>query len=203
MSSICPSCGAASSGAAFCTSCGTAIATPVAAYSAEASETVVEPTDQSFSPGDVTETDYTTPMTSQKRKFLLVGAASALVLGIGVGSFVAGKSSVDLKKEQKTSYDSGFSAGDSAGYDRGFSEGDSAGYDRGYSAGDSAGYSRGDSAGYDRGDSDGYDRGYNEGKTAGCQNVFDNANYSDYLIGYYPYNSYYRYGRTYVSKTDC
>lgn len=197
MSSFCTSCGTASSGATFCTSCGAAMETAVT------TSTRTEEMVQASAPDLKQMSTGMDDEASSKKKTILIGAAAVLLLSTGIGAFLAGKSSVDLKKEQKTSYDSGFSAGDTAGFDRGYDAGDSAGYDRGYAAGDTAGYSRGDSAGYDRGDSAGYDRGYSSGKTDGCESVFEGANYADHLIEYYPYNSYYRYGRTYVSKSDC
>lgn len=120
-----------------------------------------------------------------KKRLLLIGAAAILFLGTGIGSFLAGKSSVNLKEEQKASYDIGFSAGDSAGYERG----DSAGYDRGYDAGDSAGY----------------DRGYDSGKTAGCLDVFSFSDGTyDYVTPYNPNSYYSKYpGSYYTEKSDC
>lgn len=205
MSTFCTSCGTASTGAAFCTSCGAAMGAAVAAPTTSTEEVV-----QTFAPvSDQTSSEIEGEVeavendAASKKKLLLIGAAVVLLVGIGVGSFLAGKSSVDLKKEQKASYDIGFSAGDAAGYDRGYEAGDSAGYGRGDSAGYDRGYDAGDSAGYDRGDSAGYSRGYSSGKTDGCESVFEAANYADHLIEYFPYNSYYRYGRTYVSESDC
>ncbi len=203
MSSICSSCGASSSGAAFCTSCGAAMANSFNATAAESSDVTEDSSFFSVSTEELTEEEESPSKDSRNKKMLMIGASLVLFFGTALGSFLGGKSSVDLKKEQKISFDSGFKSGDSAGYDRGYSAGDSAGYDRGDSAGYDRGYSAGDSVGYDRGDSAGYDRGYSAGHTAGCEYVFDNAGYSDYLIGYNPYNSYYRYGRTYVSKSDC
>lgn len=185
MSSFCTSCGAANTSSTFCTSCGAAMGAPIAA-SAPAASAPQEDALSSVLP--LTEVDSSTESVGagidlKKKKLLKIGAVAVLVIGGGVGSFLAGKSSVNLKKEQKVSYDLGFNAGDTAGYDRG--------------------YNTGDSAGYDRGDSAGYSRGYSSGYTAGCESVFDNASYADHLIEYYPGNYYYRYGSTYVSKTGC
>ena len=184
MSTFCTSCGAANSGAGFCTSCGTPAATtsapapapapvvtPVTETAWSSPEESVESAQISLSPGNGLDVS--------KKKILVNAAVFVLIVGIGVGAFFAGKSSVDLEAERKSGYDSGFSAGDSAGYDRG------------------------DSDGYDRGDSAGYSRGYSTGFTAGCESVFDNASFAAHLIEYYPTNYYYRYGSTYVSKTGC
>ena len=200
MSTFCTSCGSASTGAAFCTSCGTAMGSVVAptAVTEEVAQTFTPVSDQtpSETDGDVAVVGNDA---ASRKKLLLIGAGAILFLGTGIGSFLAGKSSVDLKREQKVSYDSGFSAGDSVGYDRGFSEGDSAGFNRG----DSAGYDRG----YDAGDSAGYDRGYDSGKTVGCENVFSfyDGTY-DYVAPYNPYGYYTssKYpGRYYWEKSDC
>ena len=201
MSTFCTSCGAANTGAAFCTSCGVAMGTAIAATTTsteEVAQTFAPVSDQTSSEIDG-EVDAVGKDAASKKKLLLIGAAIVLLVGTGVGSFLAGKSSVDLKKEQKASYDIGFSAGDAAGYDRGYDAGDSAGYDRG----DSAGYDRG----YDAGDSAGYDRGYDYGKTVGCENVFSfyDGTY-DYVAPYNPYGYYTssKYpGRYYSEKSDC
>lgn len=180
MSTFCTSCGTASTGATFCTSCGAAIGTTVSGSAntdktVHASEPVIAQTPIKIE-GEVVSDGSDS---SSKKKPLLVGAAAVLILGIGVGSFFAGKSSVDLEKERKAAYDSGYAIGDSAGFDRG------------------------DSAGFDRGDSSGYSRGYAAGITDGCENVFEKAGYADHLIEFFPNNYYYRYGSTYVSKTGC
>lgn len=178
MSSFCTSCGTASSGAAFCTSCGTAMGTvtsPVAANVEAAS--VYKPTSESPSSEANEVVSATNGNPDSKKKLLLIAAAVVLVLGTGIGSFFVGKSSVDLEKQQKISYDAGLSAGDSAGYDRG----------------------------YDAGDSSGYERGYKSGKTAGCLDVFSFSDGTfDYMIPYDP-NSYYdKYpGSYYTEKSDC
>lgn len=180
MSTFCTSCGTASTGATFCTSCGAAMGTtvPAVASTKEVPQTFANVADQTSTEteGEVTVEGSNA---SLKKKPLLIGAATVLFLGVGIGAFFAGKSSVDLEKERKTAYDSGYSVGESAGYDRG------------------------DSAGYDRGDSAGYGRGYAAGVTAGCENVFNRAGYADHLIEFYPNNYYYRYGSTYVSKSGC
>ena len=188
MSTFCTSCGAANSGAGFCTSCGTPAATTSAPAPAPAPAPVVTP---------VTETAWSSPEESvesaqislspgngldvSKKKILVNAAVFVLIVGIGVGAFFAGKSSVDLEAERKTSYDQGFEAGDTAGF------------------------SRGDSAGYDRGDSAGYDRGYESGKTAGCLDVFSFSDGTyDYVTPYNPNSYYSKYpGSYYMEKSDC
>jgi hypothetical protein len=119
--------------------------------------------------------------TKSKKNLIFVAVAVIFFFGCTLGAFFVGKSSVDLKKEQQISYDSGYNAGDSAGYERG----------------DSAGYSRGDSAGYDR--------GYDSGKTAGCEEVYSFSDgVWDYMEPYDPYNSYNRNpGSYYSSKSSC
>ena len=141
MSTFCTSCGAANSGAGFCTSCGTPATasvtspavtptpavTPVTETAWSSPEESLESAQPSFSPENGKDVS--------KKKILVNAAVFVLIVGIGVGAFFAGKSSVDLEAERKMGYDSGFSAGESSGVDRG----DSAGYDRGFSAGKTAG----------------------------------------------------------------
>ena len=185
MSTFCTSCGAANSGAGFCTSCGTPATASVTSPAVAPTPAITPITETAWSNLEESVDSAEPSVSSEngqdvsKKKILVNAAVFVLIVGIGVGAFFAGKSSVDLQAERKAGYDSGFSAGDSAGYDRG------------------------DSDGYDRGDSAGYSRGYSTGFTAGCESVFNNASYADHLIEYYPTNYYYRYGSTYVSKTGC
>jgi len=187
MNTFCTSCGAANSGAGFCTSCGTPAVAP-AQTPASAPAPAVTPVAEAawtISEASVTSENPLVPSESRagssKKKLLLIAAAGVLFVGTGVGAFFVGKSSVDLEAERKTSYDSGFEAGDSAGY------------------------SRGDSAGYSRGDSAGYDRGYDSGKTAGCLEVFSFSDGTfDYVTPYNPNGYYSKYpGSYYTEKSDC
>ena len=78
-------------------------------------------------------------------------------------------------------------------------------YESGYSAGESAGYSAGESAGYKKGEADGYDKGYNRGEAVGlidgCNNVFDKVD-SDQLIAiFYPYRTS-NLGKYYYTRDD-
>ena len=68
----------------------------------------------------------------------------------------------------------------------------------GYSSGESAGYDRGYTLGFSTGD----DAGYSRGRVDGCEWVFDQLNYQD-LIGYNPGAYYYRYGSTYIARSQC
>lgn len=132
MSTFCTSCGTASTGATFCTSCGAAMGTtaPTTTSTEEVSQIFADVADQTpiDTEGEVTKEDSNA---SSKKKPLLIGATAVLFLGVGIGAFFAGKSSVDLERERKISYDKGYSSGDLDGFDRG----DSAGYSRGYGAG--------------------------------------------------------------------
>lgn len=182
MSTFCTSCGTASTGAAFCTSCGSAMGPEVKETAvAQTAVSEVSMASTKVSEGESTFESESPSSPESKKKFLLIGAAAVLLLGTGIGSFLAGKSSVDLEKERKASYDAGYEVGDSAGYDRG------------------------DSAGYDRGDSAGYDRGYDAGKTAGCLEVFSFSDGTfDYLIPYSPDSYYDKYpGSYYHGKSEC
>jgi hypothetical protein len=183
MNTFCTSCGAANSGAGFCTSCGTATdasTQTVASPSAPVTETAWSNSEGSVA-FDNPSLSPESGSDSSKKKLILIAAAVILFFGTGVGAFLAGKSSVDLEAERKTSYDQGFEAGDTAGY------------------------SRGDSAGYSRGNSAGYDRGYDSGKTAGCLDVFSFSDGTyDYVTPYNPNSYYSKYpGSYYMEKSDC
>jgi hypothetical protein len=68
----------------------------------------------------------------------------------------------------------------------------------GYSSGESAGYDRGYTLGFSTGD----DAGYSRGRVDGCEWVFDQLSYQN-LIGYNPGAYYYRYGSTYIARSQC
>jgi hypothetical protein len=101
----------------------TSVATPKVSETSDLGLVSVE-SDHESQLNDVT-------VTKSKKKLILVAAAVIVFLGSSSGAFFLGKSSVDLEKERKIGYDSGYDSGDSAGYSRG----DSAGYSRGYTAG--------------------------------------------------------------------
>ena len=202
MSSFCTSCGAAYRGNSFCTSCGAVQnrVEPVSAVPASVDTPKVSETSDAQLMSDVASQEAQISdgtKTKSKTKLILVAAAVIVFAGSSSGAFFLGKSSVDLETEKKTSYDSGYNAGDSAGYERG----DSAGYSRG----DSDGYSRGDTDGYSRGDSAGYDRGFDAGKAAGCDRAYSFRDGSwDQVEPYNPYTSYNRHpGDYYNSRSDC
>jgi hypothetical protein len=62
-----------------------------------------------------------------KKKVLVIAAIVLLFIGGTSGSFFAGKSSIDLKKERKISYDLGYESGESTGRSAGYSSGFDAG----------------------------------------------------------------------------
>jgi hypothetical protein len=136
MSSFCTSCGATYSGNSFCTSCG-AVQNVVEPNSAEPTSVATPKVSEASDIGPVSaESAHESQLndvtvTKSKKKLILVAVAVLVFLGSSSGAFVLGKSSVDLEKERKIGYDSGYDAGDSAGYSRG----DSAGYSRGYTSG--------------------------------------------------------------------
>lgn len=135
MSSFCTSCGAAATSSSFCTSCGNPMGSSIAAPATPLAQNVESPFLEQ-SAGDVKESslpEESKPLS--KKKYLVLGLAVVLFVGIGLGGFFAGKASIDLKKERKIAYDEGYKVGD----DSGFSRGNSSGYDRGYDAGKTAG----------------------------------------------------------------
>ena len=136
MSSFCTSCGAAYSGNSFCISCG-AVQSVVEPNSAEITSfdapKVLETPDVGLvSVKSAHESQLGDAIkTKSKKKLISVVVAVIVFAGGSSGAYILGKSSIDLEKEKKISYDSGYDSGDSAGYSRG----DSAGYSRGYTAG--------------------------------------------------------------------
>jgi hypothetical protein len=184
MSSFCTSCGATYRGNSFCTSCGAAqsVVEPISAEpTAVATPKVLETSDAQLMSDGVNQEPQISGGTKTKNKTKLVLFAVAVIvfLGSSSGAYFLGKSSVDLETEKKISYDSG------------------------YSAGDSAGYSRGDSAGYSRGDADGYSRGFDAGETAGCEGVFSFSDgVWDHMVPWSPYYSR-KQGGYYTSRSDC
>ena len=136
MSSFCTSCGNAMRGSAFCTSCGAVqnvVSSDSSAVSAVDTSVVLQTSDQQLPPE---ESSYGLQLSEDsepkgKKKVLVIAAIVLLFIGGASGAFFAGKSSIDLKKERKISYDLGYESGESIG--------DSAGYSRGYDAGEEAG----------------------------------------------------------------
>lgn len=174
MKTFCTKCGTQTSAEKFCTSCGALVneSTMQAQSSSPFSEPVVNQTQTEVQTSEVSVTE-----TKSKKPIIMAVVSLGLLVVVGVGSFLLGKSSVDLEGERQNSYKSG--------YDDGLSFGDTQGYARGLSAGDSRGYSR--------------------GFTAGCENVFDRADYASYLTEYNIYG--YGFGKfpgsVYVSKSNC
>jgi hypothetical protein len=177
MSTFCTSCGNASNGETFCTSCGASVGNATAASPTTSAQGTAENTYgiSTEQPNVVVSSDTAAAgtATSSKKKLLLIGAAGVLFIGLGVGGFFAGKSSIDLEKERKISYDKGYSSGDVDGFDRG----DSAGYSRGYSAGKI----------------DGCEWVFDQANYASYVTKYD---VYGYLMGRFP-------GSVYVSKTNC
>jgi hypothetical protein len=120
MSNFCTSCGTANSGVGFCTTCGAALA---ASLTLPTVSTVTASVPELLWSEDGPLLAGVGGSKSPKKKFLLVGVFTVIFFGTGVGAFFAGKSSIDLEKERKTSYDSGSRVGDSAGYGRGLRQG--------------------------------------------------------------------------------
>ena len=182
ISKFCTSCGAAYSGNSFCTSCG-AVQSVVEPTPAESTSIdtpkVLETSDAQLRSDGATQESQSdnATITKSKKKLILVAIAAIVFAGSSSGAYFLGKSSIDLEKEKKMSYDSG--------------------YDSGESSGESAGYSRGESAGYSR--------GYSVGETAGCEGIFSFSDGTyDYVTPYNPYNYYNRYpGSKYYAKSDC
>lgn len=103
--------------------------------------------------------EINTPLRS--RAAVKISAGVLLIIGIGLGGFLTGKSSVDLKKVKESSYNDG----------------------------QQVGYVNGRTEGFNSGKTQGYNDGFNEGKTAGCNSVFDLTGYSA-VLGYDPTYDY-------------
>lgn len=126
MSKFCTSCGTPNNGSSFCISCGAAAAKTTTSTPATEVQEIKTPvsieTNELVSPEIVV---------AKKRRGLKIALTMGTIAAALVGSFFVGRTSVDLEKERKISYDLGVESGESSGYERG----DSAGYSRGLTAG--------------------------------------------------------------------
>lgn len=136
MNRFCTSCGMLFKGDSFCISCGK-------------EQKVLSPDSSELAPIDTSDSLETHKVqtiadavseenpinhgvkSKSKKKAALAAAALILFAGGSVAAYFLGKSSIDLEKERKISYDSGYNLGKSTG--------DSAGYSRGYSSGKTEG----------------------------------------------------------------
>jgi flagellar biosynthesis/type III secretory pathway protein FliH len=109
-------------------------------------------------PSDVHD-ETTTPVRS--RRALNIVLSALLLVGIGLGGFLIGKSTVNLDKAKESSYNDGLNAG----------------------------FSNGQTEGFTNGQSQGYNEGFEEGKTSGCKSVYDLTGYTA-IVGYDPAYEY-------------
>lgn len=130
MSKFCTSCGTPNNGSSFCISCGATLAKTNT--STPESELQELKTSEVF---EIAEPASQEVGVSKKGRGLKIALALGIVIAALVGSFVIGRTSIDLEKERKISYDLGVESGESSGYQRG----DSAGYSRGLSTGKTEG----------------------------------------------------------------
>ncbi len=131
MSQFCTSCGAQNSGSSFCTSCGTSLATDVSQSVSSIATPSIAAQPLATSPMEASPSNNTSEpkqKRSTKRKVLLSVLGFVLIVGGSVGGFVAGKASIDLKKERSVAFDTGYQEGNLNGYTNGNDEGYKQGY---------------------------------------------------------------------------
>jgi len=141
----------------FCIFCGkshTISVTKLTVVDLESPE-VEENSSVLINPPTVVQDETTTPVRS--RTAFKIAAGVLLLLGIGLGGFLTGKSSVDVDKAKISSYNDGIKVGASNGRTEGFNSGKN----------------------------QGYNEGYEDGKTAGCNSVYDLTGYTA-VVGYNP-----------------
>jgi flagellar biosynthesis/type III secretory pathway protein FliH len=145
----------------FCIFCGkshTISVTKLAVVDLESAE-VEENSSVLINPPKVVQDETTTPVRS--RTAFKFAAGVLLLLGIALGGFLTGKSSVDLDKAKISSYNDGIKVG----------------------------ISNGRTEGFDSGKNQGYNEGFEDGKTAGCNSVFELTGYTA-VFGYDPTYDY-------------
>lgn len=189
MSQFCTKCGQPKSvDVQFCTSCGwggDASSLSKDAMPAEVDLTTLSPESSGSEISETTPVEHQEghaeiAATSRKiwqARWFRVAASVLLVVGVGAGGLLVGRSSVDTEKIRKVGYD----------------EGREVGYDDGYSAGETSGRASGKQEGYTSGYAD------------GCRNVFSFSDMTaDYVVPYAPYSYWDKYpGDYYKSSTSC
>ena len=145
----------------FCVFCGksqTNSVTKLAVFDLESAEVEEDSSVLINQPTGVHD-ESTTPVRS--RRAVYIALSTLLLVGIGLGGFLTGKSTVNLDKAKETSYNNGLNVG----------------------------FSNGQTEGFDSGKSQGYNEGYEDGKTAGCESVYDLTGYTS-VLGYDPVYEY-------------